>query len=264
MGKRRILFFLFIIFVALFFCGCGKQEKALPKLIIGCDNYRPYSYTDEDGEAAGMDVELAKEACRRMGYTPVFRRIDWNKRDDLLASREIDCLWSCFSMEGQEERYAWVGPYMYSRQVVAVLENSSIYHLKDLKGKKVAVRVSSDAEDIFLQQTDERIPSVQKVYCMNDLSEVVTALRNNYVEACAGHAAAIREQLENAGVSYRFLEENLVRTGLGVAFSKESDAALRQKLAAALEEMQADGTTARILEGYGVDVDKVLGGEENE
>ena len=92
----------------------------------------------------------------------------------------------------------------------------------------------------------------------------MTALRNGLVDACAGNAAAVREQLKSADVQYRLLDEELSRTKLGVAFSKGSDAELRSKLSAALDEMLSDGTTARILQSYGVDTSKVLGGEENE
>lgn len=270
MFKKRTLRSFFVSLMLTALCcltlvGCSsKTDNELPKLVIGCDNYRPYSYTDEDGKPAGMDFDLAKEACRRMGYEPVFEQIEWNRRDVLLASGKIDCLWSCFSMDGQEDRYAWVGPYMYSRQIVAVLYDSPIKHLSDLEGKSVAVRVGSKAETTFLEHTETGVPQVQNVYCLNSLSDVITALRNDYVDACAGYAAAVREQLRNAGVEYRFLDEDLARAKLGVAFSKGSDEELRNKLSDALDEMLADGTTARILQAYGVDTDKVLGGEENE
>ena len=38
----------------------------------GSDDYEPYSYLDETGEFTGIDVDLAREACRRLGYRPEF------------------------------------------------------------------------------------------------------------------------------------------------------------------------------------------------
>ena len=35
--------------------------------------------------------------------------------------------WDVFSMEGRLNDYRWAGPYIASRQVVAVNENSDIY-----------------------------------------------------------------------------------------------------------------------------------------
>lgn len=239
--------------------GCAGSGQAKPQLIIGCNEYAPYNYTDEDGDPAGMDVELAWEACARMGYEPVFRRIDWEQRDALLEAGEIDCLWSCYSMDGQLERYAWVGPYMNSRQVVAVLSDSPIETLSDLAGKSVAVRVGSKAETIFLEQSELGIPQVQVVYSLNTSSEIATALRNNYVDAVAGYGAAVREALNYGGADYRFLEEEPSHAALGIAFALGSGSQVRENLRQALKEMLEDGTTARILTEYGVDIEKALG-----
>lgn len=262
--KEWILFCLAALLL-LSLCGCaGNETQALPQLIIGCDDYEPYNYTDADGEPAGMDVDLAREACARMGYEPVFRQIDWSERDALLAGGEVDCLWSCYAMDGQEDAYAWAGPYMRSRQVVAVLEDSPIQDLSDLTDRSAAVRVGSKAENIFLGRTGQEIPSLRNVYSLNSMDEVVTALRNDYVDAIAGYAAAMREVLEHDGIAYRFLRQDLSYASLGVAFAKDGGTAVQEALSQTLEEMRADGTTARILQSYGVDTDKALGGLRDE
>ena len=244
--------------------GCAEERnEKLPKLVIGCDDYEPYNYTDEDGEPVGLDVDLAKEACSRMGengYEPVFKKIDWNERDTILQNGEADCLWSCYSMDGQEDKYAWVGPYMHTRQVAAVLEDSQIYSLDDLEGKKVAVRVGSKAEAIFLDHTDADIPHVKNVYSLNSPAEVATALRNDYVDAAAGYAATLRETLQSDGVRFRFLDNDLSKASFGIAFALNSDRELKNELSDALDDMLSDGTVKRILEEYGVDTDKALGG----
>ncbi|RHV00585.1 hypothetical protein DXC01_14635 [Blautia sp. OM07-19] len=41
-------------------------------LMIGCDEYKPYNYFDENGNLVGIDADLAQEACHRMGYEPVY------------------------------------------------------------------------------------------------------------------------------------------------------------------------------------------------
>ena len=45
--------------------GCGstatestQQSSKLPQLVIGSDSYEPFNYINEDGEFAGVDVEL--------------------------------------------------------------------------------------------------------------------------------------------------------------------------------------------------------------
>ena len=92
----------------------------LPQIIVGSDDYPPFNYSDENGRPTGIDVDLAKEAFGRMGYRAVFRQINWEEKKEMLDAGEIDCVWGSFSMDGREEEYNWAGPYMVSRQVVAV------------------------------------------------------------------------------------------------------------------------------------------------
>ena len=41
-------------------------------------------------------------------------------------------------MDGRENDYQWAGPYLVSRQVIAVSEQSSIERMSDLAGKTIA------------------------------------------------------------------------------------------------------------------------------
>lgn len=86
---RRIKSFLIIICLlsiyTAFLYGCERKERSdshnneagLPEIVIGSDNYPPYNYVDTDGNATGIDVELATEAFKRMGYKARFIYIDW-------------------------------------------------------------------------------------------------------------------------------------------------------------------------------------------
>ena len=108
-------------------CGGKKEDAAdsgLPEIVIGMDYFEPYSYQASDGEYEGIDVELAREAFQRLGYQPRFEKIFWEDKDELLADGTIDCLWSSYSMNGREEKYQWAGPYLYSRQMVVVKNES--------------------------------------------------------------------------------------------------------------------------------------------
>ena len=150
--------FLFV-FGVLLISGCSvttqkstsSQENML-EIIIGSDDFPPFNYSDENGEPAGIDVDIANEALGRLGYKPVFTKIVWDDKDKDLENKEIDCLWGRFSMDGRENDYKWAGPYMVSRQVVAVNKNSNIKKLSDLSGKVIAVQASTKPEDIFLDR----------------------------------------------------------------------------------------------------------------
>ena len=153
--KTLILLILSVLLVTGALCGCAAQTagqpdvSSLPQITIGSDTYPPFVYLDNNGDPTGIDVEIAAEAFRRMGYQAVFTTIDWEQKRALLDSGEIDCIWGCFSMDGREQDYQWAGPYMVSRQVIAVNAASDIYAMSDLNGKTIAVQSTGKPEEIF-------------------------------------------------------------------------------------------------------------------
>jgi polar amino acid transport system substrate-binding protein len=255
--------------LAVLLCGCSARKtqesrltKQLPKLKIGIDdNYEPYSYVDENGDYAGLDIELAREACSRIGLEPVFVAVKWDSKNECLADGTIDCIWSCFSMNGREDDYNWVGPYMYSRQVAAVPGDSEIKQLKDLTGRRVAVMSSTKPESIFLEPDSERIPDVKDVYCLNNMDLVFSALQAGYVDAAAGHEIVMRQFMNTMPGNYRLLDEDLLSVGVGVAFEKGDSSGLDAQLDHTLEEMTADGTLEQILSFYEVSAENAYGGQ---
>ena len=265
---NRICIAAFLLTCSLMLGGCGgKKEKAadseLPEIVIGMDYFEPYSYQTSDGEYKGIDVELAQEAFQRLGYQPKFENIVWEDKDELLADRTIDCLWSSYSMNGREDKYQWAGPYLYSRQMVAVRAESEIKKVQDLKGKRVAVQATTKAEDLFLHNIDSDLPQMEQVNCFSTTNELYAALRKSYVDAIAGHEAMLNSLVQDGEGSYRMLEESVYTSKLGIAFKKGTHKKLTEELTETLKEMQGEGITEKIVIKYGLDADKILPGGEN-
>ncbi len=258
MGKKaikRIGGSLLCILLVLSLAGCGAEKErdsleALPVIRVGSDSYPPYNYLDEDGVSTGIDVELATEALRRMGYRAEIVMINWEEKKELLESGEIDCIWGCFSMEGRLADYRWAGPYMVSNQVVAVKENSDIYTLADLEGKNIAVQSTTKPEGIFLRRTDERIPKIDNLISLNHRELMYSFLEKDYAEAIAAHETSILQYMKDYDVVYRILEEPLMTVGIGVAFARNDTRGICEQLDETLEEMRKDGTAEKIIGKY--------------
>ena len=230
--------------------GTDAKNIDLPQILIGSDTYPPYIYLNNDGTPAGIDVEIATEAFRRMGYAARFEVIDWEQKTALVESGAIDCIWGCFSMQGRETLYRWAGPYMVSRQVVAVNADSSIQSLSDLAGKTVMVQSTSKPEGIFLSGSDPRIPQTVEVFSIEDRSVQYAMLACGYVDAIAAHETAILQYMKDNNAVFRILEEPLLVTGLGVAFAKNDSRGLDLQLNDTFAQMREDGTLERIVGKY--------------
>lgn len=242
---RKLVTVLLTLFIL---CGCSnvKIEKSNGEIVVGSDRFEPFSYLD-DGEMKGIDVDIAKEAFKRMGYTPIFKQIEWQKKDEYLKRGDIDCIWGGFSMNDREDLYAWVGPYLYSNQAVVVKSDSDIHSLDDLKDKIVAAQATSKAEWAFLN--DERLNGIHYLYTFSTINEVFTSLERGYVDAIAGHELALRTMTKNRD-DYRFLDECILTSNLGVAFKKGYDQDFLTLLSNTIYEMKNDGTIDSIVENY--------------
>ena len=188
--SRRLRFFSLALAVLglcmVLLCGCRPaEEKAdsspaeLPVIVVGSDNYPPFNYTGSDGQPTGVDVELAQEAFRRLGYRVQFVTINWEEKKTLVENGTIDCAWGSFSMNGREDEYTWAGPYLHSRQVVAVRTSSDIYTLADLADKTLVVQSTTKPEELFLDAAANGLPQLRAVYSLQDRDLIYTTRKRH-------------------------------------------------------------------------------------
>lgn len=264
--KRKIsISFIIYMFIAVL-CGCrdnqydvnANEGVQLKEIIIGSDIQPPFNYVDSDGNPTGIDVELATEAFRRMGYKAVFVNINWDDKQELLSSHTIDCIWGSFSMNGREDKYRWAGPYMKSRIVIAVNKDSNIYTIEDLWDKTVAVQAASKPEEMFLNMEDSRIPRIRSLLSMKNRELTYPMLSKGYADALAVNEVIINQYMKDYNMQFRILDEALDTVGLGVAFDKNDKRDIDRRLTDILINMRDDGTEKEILEKYVGDTDKYL------
>lgn len=264
--KRKIsISFIIYMFIAVL-CGCrdnqydvnANEGVQLKEIIIGSDIQPPFNYVDFDGNPTGIDVELATEAFRRMGYKAVFVNINWDDKQELLSSHTIDCIWGSFSMNGREDKYRWAGPYMKSRIVIAVNKDSNIYTIEDLLDKTVAVQAASKPEEMFLNREDSRIPRIRSLLSMKNRELTYPMLSKGYADALAVNEVIINQYMKDYNMQFRILDEALDTVGLGVAFDKNDKRDIDRRLTDILINMRDDGTEKEILEKYVGDTDKYL------
>ena len=266
MLKRVLLILVAGIFV---FClaSCAQNEVSNTTsersvVRVGSSDYPPFMDLDNNGNPAGLDVDILKEAFNRIGYDIQFVTINWEDKDDLLESGEIDCVTGGFTIDGREDDYLWTDSYMSSNQVVVVNANSDIHSLQDLQGKTIAVQSASIAENILLEHSNPSVSAQVQIFSYEDNTLPFAALGCDYVDAFVADEPVVAQYMNDYDTDFIVLDEPLMRAHIGTAFAKDGDTELCAELNAAIEEMREDGTLDEILERYLDDADRYLGSDD--
>lgn len=281
---KRIVSLFLAAALALFAAGCSSSPavsskasssgtaqdgwskiKSSGKLVLGLDKaFPPMGYVDtQTGELVGFDIDLAREACKRLGVELKLQPIDWDNKTAELNNGNVDCLWNGFSKTAEREKeFALSIPYMKNHQIILVKSGSSYKGLKDLKGRTVGVQADSSAETALNDSPDFK-SALKSVVKIDDYSKAVLEIQNGTIDAIAIDEIVARYYLTKNPGAYMILKDengkdaSLATEDYVVAFRK-TDASLKEKVEGALKAMAKDGTMARISKKwFGADVTTV-------
>lgn len=253
MGMKKIVASVMAVAtLALAFAGCGKKDDK--KLVVGFDQeFPPMGFVDTDGSYVGFDLDLAREAAKRMGREFVAQPIAWDSKDQELATGNIDCIWNGFTISGREDGYTWSKAYMVNEQVVVVKNDSGIASLADLSGRKVAVQKDSSGL-AALNDNAALKDSFGELIEMDSYLNAMMELEMGSVDAIVMDEIVARYEIQTSGKPFSVLDEAVASEEYGVGFLK-GNTVLRDEVQKAMDEMSADGTMAKISnKWFGVDV----------
>ena len=237
--------------------GCGnnaaKNDDANKPIVVGPDdNFPPMGFKDESNEIVGFDIDLAKEASKRLGRPVEFKAIDWNSKEAELKSGRVDILWNGLDItEKRKENMLFSNPYMDNRQIVFVAKGkaASIKGEADLAGKLVGTQSGSTTEEYFESNANVK-NSMKEVKYYPDFINAFMDLENGRLDAIVGDEIIGRyylskhsEKLEAVDVVIGPVSE------FGIAFRKD-DQKLRDQVQKVMDEMKKDGTTAKISQKW--------------
>lgn len=261
MNKKLIALFMTIILV-LTTVGCSKggskAKDAITvepgKFTVGFDqDFPPMGFVDDNGEHTGFDLELAAEVARRLDLELVLQPIAWDSKDAELSSKNIDCIWNGFTMNGREDKYTWTKPYMKNNQVFVVKAGSDIKTLEDLEGKTVVVQTDSSAEKA-LNDRPELVDTFGEYLTAANYNSALMDLEAGAVDAVAMDDVVAIYQIEQRKGIFTILDEILAVEDYGVGFLLGNET-LRDIVQETLEDMAKDGFLTKTSEKwFGKDV----------
>ena len=253
--KTILLPFMLIIFLL---AGCGNVETK--KLVIGIDDeFAPMGFRDEHGNVVGFDVDLVKEAARRMGVEIEFKSIDWDNKEAEITSGNIDMIWNgCDIIDEYKEYMIFSRPYMNNRQILMVRDGNGrdIRSEYDLAGKVVGTQAGSNSED-YVNSNKKLKDSFKAFKTYRNIKEGFELLRKGEYDVIIVDEVAARYEKRRDPLTLEIVNLTIGPvTKFGIGFRKDK-VELRDKVQKVFDEMIKDGTAREIsLEWFQADLIK--------
>lgn len=246
---------------------CGRKEDAAAKpaaapapavaIVVGLDdNFPPMGFRDEQNTLVGFDIDLAREAARRLGAEVRFKPIDWNAKEAELNGKRVDVLWNGLTItEARKEKILFTTPYLENRQIIVVPEASSLRTKADLAGKVVGVQEGSSAIEA-IERDAATAKSLKELKKFGDNVTALMDVRAGRLDALVVDEVVGRYYTARKPGEYRVLDENFGTEDYGVG-TRRDDVELMARLQKTLDEMKSDGSAATIsTKWFGKDIIK--------
>lgn len=227
------------------------------KIVIGLDdNFPPMGYRDDKNELVGFDIDLAKEAGKRLGMEVEFKPIDWSAKESELNGKRVDVLWNGLTItEERKANILFTTPYLENHQIIVVLDKSPIKTKAELSGKVVGVQDGSSAVEA-VQKDVATAKSIKELKKFNDNVTGLMDLSAGRLDALVVDEVVGRYYTSKKAGEYRVLNDNFGTEDYGVGTRKD-DTELMAKLQKAMDGMKADGAAAAIsTKWFGKDIIK--------
>jgi len=254
------IFSLLLVILMVSGCGGGKETKNNTEsvkhkriLIVGIDDkFAPMGFRNEAGEIVGFDVDLAKEAARRMGVEIEFCPIEWNNKEYEITSGNIDMIWNgCDITEEYKKYMIFSKPYMENRQILLVKSGNrqNIVSEHDLADKKVGTQSGSNSE-AYINKNQKLKDNLSAFKTYPNIKEAFDALNGGEIDVLIVDEIAGRYEISKHPGTFEIIEVTLGPiTQFGIAFPK-GNTALRDKVQTVFDQMIKDGTAKKISEEW--------------
>lgn len=239
-----------------------KKIKEQGYITIGSSNDAPFCYQDVDsGKLKGIDVEILKEICNRLGIADVkLKVIDFSNLLVELNNRSIDMVVDGMYVKDDRLKIAAFTDKWYQEgEAVVIPKDSTIKTKADLAGKNIGAQPGTTFYDTA--QAWLNAGKIGKLTAYDNQATLMTAVNMGKVDAVvtdgivAGYTLSTDSSL-NLKLLSPYEAEASGQIGSAVRFEDED---FLNEVNAALNAMKQDGSLKKIITSYGLTDDYFVG-----
>ena len=231
----------------------GTKTESNNLYFVGEADYSPISF-DKNGEAAGINVDIIKEACQRMGYKVKIDLVPWKRAQEAAKTGEADGFFSTYKSPEREVDYLFPAESLISENnILLVKKDAKIefdgdvsklkeYTFATLDGYTTLNKYISEGKIVKVDKSKSTEEALKKLLSGDHNVDIV--VNTNYI---------IWDVLKKMGETDEVKELNtpLTINPSYLAFTKKKDmSAVAAKFDAEIKKMKQDGTCNKIIEKY--------------
>lgn len=225
-----------------------STQAAEKTYVIGTDvTYAPFEFADKNNQYVGIDIDLMQAIAKAEGFKVDIKPLGFNAAVQALEANQIDGVIAGMQITPErQQKFAMSEPYYKTAVAMAVGQNSEVKSLKDLRGKRVALKTGTAAADYAL--------SLKAKYGFTTVT--FDDSNNMYQDVITGNSVAcfddkpVLQYAIATGLKLKLAGPESKASYYGFATQKDRSDHLDQRFNAGLKKVKADGTYAKIVAKY--------------
>lgn len=228
--------------------GASGDEKVW---VIASDTvFKPFEYTDENGDFVGIDVDLVKAIAEDQGFEYQMNSLGWDAAIAACQAGQADGMIAGASITDERKESGWMfsDGYYQTTQTMTVAADSDITGFDDLAGKTVAVKTGT--------QGAAYAESLKDQYGFNityfeDSPTMYQAVLGGQTVACFEDTPVMAASIKDGNLALKILEDTANEgQPYGFAIFNEDNQELLDMFNAGLANIQENGTYDEIIAKY--------------
>lgn len=227
----------------------AHSTKVYTKLNVGTSSdFPPFSFRDKTDEIIGFDIDVIKEIVKRLNLKMELIDRPFSMLIPQIQIGQIDVIAAGMTPSPEREKnLRFTKPYLNENPLVIVTlkdKTPKIKNIEDLKGKSVIVNTGY-VSDMYVS----KFPEIQLIR-LPKVTDAMIALEHNKADAFVTANLTLKPYnielgtKDNTKFNVTLIEDTTETSALGV--SKKISDELFEKIQAALDEMEKDGTLKAI------------------
>ena len=237
-----------VLVMTMCLCACGALAD---HYVIATDTvFKPFEYTDMNGNFVGIDVDILAAIAADQGFTYDLNSLGWDAAIAACQAGQANGMIAGASITDARKESGWIfsDGYYNATQSMAVAVGSAVAGFEDLKGHSVAVKTGTMSKE-YADSLSEQYGFT--VVTFEDSPSVYMAVSGGQCAACFDDTPIMADYIKSGGVALQ-LVDGTANEGAeyGFAVFSPDKQELVDKFNAGLANIKASGKYDEILAKY--------------